>query len=97
VIENFFLCSTKRTAFTLFATPCTTPKKLFDHSLFEKSVRTSNRTPHFTIKKINWLMILKEIISLESENHRKHICQYKICVTDFEAGALYSYQLALKG
>jgi hypothetical protein len=30
--------------------------------LFKNSVRTSKRTPHFTITKINWLMLFKEII-----------------------------------
>jgi hypothetical protein len=29
---------------------------------FKYSVRTSKRTPHFTITKINWLMLFKEII-----------------------------------
>jgi hypothetical protein len=28
------------------------------------SVRTSKRTPHFTITKINWLMLFKEIIAV---------------------------------
>jgi hypothetical protein len=31
--------------------------------LFKNSVRTSKRTPHFTITKINWLMLFKEIIT----------------------------------
>jgi hypothetical protein len=30
--------------------------------LFKNSVRTSKRTPHFTIAKINWLTLFKEII-----------------------------------
>jgi hypothetical protein len=30
--------------------------------LFKNSVRTSKRTPHFTITKINWLTLFKEII-----------------------------------
>jgi uncharacterized protein (UPF0248 family) len=29
--------------------------------LFKNSVRTSKRTPHFTITKINWLTLFKEI------------------------------------
>jgi len=32
--------------------------------LFKNSVRTSKRTPHFTITKINWLMLFKEIIAV---------------------------------
>jgi hypothetical protein len=39
--------------------------------LFKNSVRTSKRTQHFTITKINWLMLFKEIISVYSENHKK--------------------------
>jgi len=36
--------------------------------LFKKSVRTSKRTPHFTITNINWLTLFKEIIPVYSEN-----------------------------
>jgi len=32
--------------------------------LFKNSVRTSKRTPHFTITKIKWLMLFKEIIAV---------------------------------
>jgi hypothetical protein len=39
--------------------------------LFKNSVRTSKRTPHFTITKINWLMMFKEIIAVHIENHTK--------------------------
>jgi hypothetical protein len=41
--------------------------------LFKNSVRTSKRTPHFTITKINWLTLFKEIIAVYSENHTKPI------------------------
>jgi hypothetical protein len=37
--------------------------------LFKNSVRISKRTPHFTITKINWLMLFKEIIAAYCENH----------------------------
>jgi hypothetical protein len=37
--------------------------------LFKNSVRTSKRTPHFTITKINWLMLFKEITAVYSGNH----------------------------
>jgi hypothetical protein len=37
--------------------------------LFKNSVRTSKRTPHFTITKINWLTLFKEIIAVYSDNH----------------------------
>jgi hypothetical protein len=32
--------------------------------LFKNSVRTSKRTPHFTITKINWIMLFGEIIAV---------------------------------
>jgi hypothetical protein len=35
---------------------------------FKNSVRTSNKTPHFTIIKINWLMLFKGIIPVYTEN-----------------------------
>jgi hypothetical protein len=38
---------------------------------FKNSVRTSKRTQHFTITKITWLMLFKEIIDIYSENHEK--------------------------
>jgi hypothetical protein len=41
--------------------------------LFKNSVRTSKRTPHFTITKINWLTLFKEVIAVYSENHAKPI------------------------
>jgi hypothetical protein len=37
------------------------------------SVRTSMRTPHFTIIMINWLTLFKVITTVYSENHTKHI------------------------
>jgi hypothetical protein len=41
--------------------------------LFKNSVRTSKRTPHFTITEINRLMLFKEIIAVYSEKHTKPI------------------------
>jgi hypothetical protein len=41
--------------------------------LFNNSVRTSKRTPHLTIKKINWLMLFKEVISVYNEKSAKPI------------------------
>jgi hypothetical protein len=41
--------------------------------LFKNSVRTSERTPHFTITKINWLTLFKEIIAVYSENYNELI------------------------
>jgi hypothetical protein len=58
--------------------------------LFKNPVRTSKRTPHFTITKINWVMLFKEIIVIYSENHAKPINTAK-------ADGSYSYRSALKG
>jgi hypothetical protein len=38
--------------------------------------RAAKKTQHFTITKINWLTLFKEIIAVYSENHTKH--KYKI-------------------
>jgi hypothetical protein len=39
--------------------------------IYKNSVRTSKRTPHFTITEINWVMLFKEIIAVYSENYTK--------------------------
>jgi hypothetical protein len=39
--------------------------------VFKNSVRTSKRTPHFTITAINLLTLFKEIIHIYAENHSK--------------------------
>jgi hypothetical protein len=39
--------------------------------LFKNPVRTSKRTPYFTITEINWLMLFKEIIAVYSDSHTK--------------------------
>jgi hypothetical protein len=52
--------------------------------LFKNSVRTSKRTPYFTITKINWLMLCKEIITVYSENHTKPI-NAKCSITDCQS------------
>jgi hypothetical protein len=49
------------------------------------SVRNAKKTLHFTIKKINWLTLNKEIIAVYSENHTKPInifCVKKCRVTE---------------
>jgi hypothetical protein len=50
--------------------------------MFKNSVRTSKRTPHFTITKLNWLTLFKEIIAVYTENHMKLI-NTKHRVTDY--------------
>jgi hypothetical protein len=41
--------------------------------------RTSKRTSHFTIIKINWIMLFKEVIPVYSENRTKPInAKYRV-------------------
>jgi hypothetical protein len=47
--------------------------------IFKNPVRTSKRTPHFTITEINWLTLFKEIIAAYRKNHTKPInTKYKV-------------------
>jgi hypothetical protein len=41
--------------------------------LFKNPARTSKRTPHFTITKVNWLMLFKEIIAVYSDDHTEPV------------------------
>jgi hypothetical protein len=41
--------------------------------IINNSVRTSKRTPHFSIKSIKWLILFEEIIAVYTENHTKPI------------------------
>jgi hypothetical protein len=52
--------------------------------LFKNPVHTSKRTPHFTITKLNWLTLFKEIIAVYSENHTKAI-NTKCSITDYQS------------
>jgi hypothetical protein len=63
--------------------------------LFKNSVRTSKRTPHFTITKINWLMLFKEIIAVYTEKHIKSV--RKLSVTDCSRRRYIQLPLGLKG
>jgi hypothetical protein len=46
--------------FSNIVSKCINPlKPKLVYMLFKNSVRTSKRTPHFTITKINWLMLFK--------------------------------------
>jgi hypothetical protein len=47
--------------------------------LFNNSVRTSKRTPHFTITKISWLTLFKEIITdYPEKSYKTH--KYRVAV-----------------
>jgi hypothetical protein len=41
--------------------------------MLTNSVCAIKKTPHFTITKMNWLMLSKDLITVYSENHTKHI------------------------
>jgi hypothetical protein len=54
------------------------------YTVHKNSVRTSKRTTNFTITKINWLMLFKEIIAVYNENHAKPI-NTKYSITDCQS------------
>jgi hypothetical protein len=64
--------------------------------LFKNPVRTSKKTPHFTITNINWLTLFKEIIAVYSENPKKLI-NTKSWVTDYKTDGTYIYHYTLMG
>jgi hypothetical protein len=64
--------------------------------IIKNSVRTSKTTPHVTITKINWLMLLKEIIAVYPENRTKPLNTNYRLMTVNTAGT-YGYHSALKG
>jgi hypothetical protein len=67
---------------------------------FKNSVLTSKKTQHFTITKINWLMLFKEIIAVYCKNHTKPIDTlfgHNIKLAIVKAGGTYSYHWAVNG
>jgi hypothetical protein len=40
--------------------------------ILKNSVRTAKKTLHFTVTKINWFLLFKEIIAVYTEDHTKH-------------------------
>jgi hypothetical protein len=81
------------TYFTAFSFNPLKPKLLL--TTFKNSVRTSKRTPHFTITNINWLILFSEMIPVYSKNHTKST-EAK-CNVIIKARGTYSYHSALKG
>jgi hypothetical protein len=65
--------------------------------LFKNSVRTSKRTPHFTITKINWLTLFKEIIAVYSEKNMQNQKTQNSALLSVKADGSYSYRSGLKG
>jgi hypothetical protein len=58
----------KEQYFTLLFNPL---KPKLVQIIFKNSVRTAKKTQLFTIKKINWLTLFKEIITVYGENNTK--------------------------
>jgi uracil DNA glycosylase len=68
--------------------------------IYKNSVLTSKKTQHFSIIKINWLMLLKEIITVYSKNHKKPIhtfCGQNAELLNVKAHGTYTYHRALEG
>jgi hypothetical protein len=75
-------------------------KSKFVQIIFKNSVRTSKKTQHFSITKINWLKLFKEIITVYSGNHTKHIntlCRQIAVLLVVKAGGTYSYHWTFEG
>jgi hypothetical protein len=66
-----------------------TLKPKLAYTIFNNSVRTAKKTQLFTITKINWLTLFKEIITVYSENHTKHIKNADLFIV--KAGGTYIY------
>jgi hypothetical protein len=64
--------------------------------LFKYPVRTSKRTPHFTITQINRLTLFKEIIAVHGENHAKPI-NTKFSITECQIRWFIYLPLGLEG
>jgi hypothetical protein len=64
------------------------------------SVLTAKKTANFTIRKINWLTLFKEVIAVCSENCMKSVntlCGQNAELLNIEVGGTYSYRWNLKG
>jgi hypothetical protein len=48
------------------------PRPCPEQRAYKNSVPTAKKTQHFTITKISWSTLFKEIIAVYSENHTKH-------------------------
>jgi hypothetical protein len=63
--------------------------------IFKNSVRTAKKTQNFTITKINWLTLFKEIIAVYSDNHTKPINK-NVELLIVKAAGTCNYHSALK-
>jgi hypothetical protein len=67
---------------------------------FKNSVRTAKKTLHFTVTKINWLTLFKEIIVVYSEKRTKStdiFSRQKAELLNGKAGGTHSYHKVFKG
>jgi hypothetical protein len=55
--------------------------------IFNNLILTPKRTPNFTITKIDWLMLFKEIIAVYKVNHTKYINTKSIVIDSIADGA----------
>jgi hypothetical protein len=63
------------------------------------SAPTPKKTQRFYITDINWLMLLREIVTVYSENNTKRIktlCGYNVDLLTLKVCGTYSYHWALK-
>jgi hypothetical protein len=77
------------------------PKTCLHRPVFKNPVRTAKKTQLFTITKINWLTLFKEITAVYTENHTKPIntllCKQNTEVLIVNIRGTYSYHWAVKG
>jgi hypothetical protein len=66
---------------------------------FKDSASTAKKTPHFSITKINWLELFREIIAVYSGNHTKltNTEDHNAELLIVKESGTYSYHWALKG
>jgi hypothetical protein len=65
--------------------------------LFKNSVRTSKRTPHFTITRINLLTLLKKINPVHEEKYTRSTSKKNAASLIGKIDGTYRYLSALKG
>jgi hypothetical protein len=74
---------------------------MYAYIIYNNSVRTSKRTTHFTITKINWLTLFKEIIAVYNDNYRyethKCILRANPELMHVEVGNTINYHGGLEG
>jgi hypothetical protein len=69
------------------------------NTFFHHSAPNQKKTQRFSITKINWFMLLREIVTVYSENYTKPIsalCGYSADVLTLKVDGTYSYHWALK-